>query len=55
MTHVRSKDGTPIGYDRVGEGPAVLLVIGALSYRGLGPSGPLATGSWRGGPCGRGL
>ncbi|WP_276353828.1 alpha/beta fold hydrolase [Cohnella caldifontis] len=28
-----SKDGTPIAYDTVGSGPAVILVGGALSYR----------------------
>ncbi|HET7855764.1 MAG TPA: alpha/beta hydrolase [Gaiellaceae bacterium] len=33
MSHVRSKDGTPIAFDRVGEGPAVVLVGGAFSYR----------------------
>jgi pimeloyl-ACP methyl ester carboxylesterase len=33
MSHVRSKDGTPIAFDRVGEGPAVVLVGGSFSYR----------------------
>ena len=42
MNKVASRDGTPIAYDRVGAGPAVILVDGALCYRGSGPSGPLA-------------
>jgi len=37
-----SKDGTAIAFDRIGEGPPVLLVDGAIAYRGFGPSGPLA-------------
>lgn len=39
---VTSKDGTPIAYDRVGEGPPVILVDGALCSRTLGPSVTLA-------------
>jgi pimeloyl-ACP methyl ester carboxylesterase len=39
---VTSKDGTTIAFDRLGQGPPVVLVDGALCYRGLGPSGPLA-------------
>jgi pimeloyl-ACP methyl ester carboxylesterase len=42
MSHVLSKDGTPIGFNRSGNGPAVILVDGALCYRASGPSGPLA-------------
>jgi hypothetical protein len=30
---VTSKDGSRIAYDRLGSGPAVILVGGALSYR----------------------
>ena len=30
---VRSRDGTPIAYDAVGDGPALILVGGAFSYR----------------------
>ena len=30
MSHVTSKDGTPIAYDRQGSGPAVILVGGGL-------------------------
>jgi pimeloyl-ACP methyl ester carboxylesterase len=42
MNKVVSKDGTPIGFDRSGKGPAVILVDGALCYRASGPMGPLA-------------
>ena len=33
MESVTSSDGTRIAYDRYGEGPAVILVNGALGYR----------------------
>jgi uncharacterized protein YndB with AHSA1/START domain/pimeloyl-ACP methyl ester carboxylesterase len=33
MNKVTSKDGTPIAFDRLGEGPAVILVSGALGVR----------------------
>lgn len=33
MRMVRSKDGTPIAYDRLGEGPALVMVTGALATR----------------------
>jgi pimeloyl-ACP methyl ester carboxylesterase len=33
MQTVNSKDGSRIAYDRIGSGPAVILVGGALSYR----------------------
>jgi pimeloyl-ACP methyl ester carboxylesterase len=33
MYTVTSADGTRISYDRPGEGPAVILVNGALGYR----------------------
>jgi pimeloyl-ACP methyl ester carboxylesterase len=39
---VTSRDGTTIAFDRVGDGPPVILVDGALCYRASGPSGPLA-------------
>lgn len=42
MNKVISKDGTSIVFDRVGQGPAVILVDGAFCYRGFGPSEPLA-------------
>ena len=37
-----SNDGTAIAFDRVGRGAPLILVDGALCYRGMGPSGPLA-------------
>jgi pimeloyl-ACP methyl ester carboxylesterase len=40
METVRSKDDTPIAFDRVGRGPSVILVGGALSDRSAGA--PLA-------------
>lgn len=33
MDHVTSADGTRIAYDKQGQGPAVVLVAGAFSYR----------------------
>ena len=39
---VTSKDGTLIAYSQVGQGPAVILVDGALCYREFGPSNALA-------------
>jgi pimeloyl-ACP methyl ester carboxylesterase len=30
---VRSRDGTSIAYDRIGDGPALILVGGAFSHR----------------------
>ncbi len=41
MGKVTSKDGTPIGFDQAGRGPAIVLVDGAMSYRAFG-LGPLA-------------
>ena len=35
---VASKDGTVIAYDRVGHGPALILIVGALCSRTVGPS-----------------
>mgnify|MGYP001794301816 CR=1 FL=1 len=37
MPTVTSKDGTSIAYTRAGEGPAVILVDGALCFRAFGP------------------
>jgi pimeloyl-ACP methyl ester carboxylesterase len=37
-----SRDGTPIAYSRLGKGPPLVFVDGALCYRASGPSGPLA-------------
>lgn len=45
MSHVAtavSADGTRIAFERGGEGPAVVLVDGALCSREVGPSGGLA-------------
>lgn len=42
MAFVTSKDGTRIGYESMGSGPAIVLVDGALCYRGSGPALPLA-------------
>jgi len=37
-----SKDGTPIAVDRIGSGPALILVDGAMCSRGFGPMPALA-------------
>ena len=42
MSHVNSKDGTPIAYERSGSGPALILVDGALCSRAFGPLPKLA-------------
>ncbi len=42
MAPVKSKDGTEIAYGKQGHGPAVILVDGALCYRGFGPMPHLA-------------
>ncbi|MGE5073880.1 MAG: alpha/beta fold hydrolase [Anaerolineae bacterium] len=42
MKTVTSKDGTQIAYDTKGSGPALILVDGALCYRGFGPMPGLA-------------
>lgn len=42
MTTVRSKDGTAVAFETSGEGPPIILIDGALCYRGSGPSRPLA-------------
>lgn len=42
MQTVTSKDGTKIAYSKMGSGPALLLVDGALGYRDFGPSKSLA-------------
>lgn len=33
MATVTSKDGTKIGFDKIGSGPAVILINGAMAYR----------------------
>src|SRR5262245_42753154 len=42
MPTVTSKDGTTIAYEKSGQGPAVVLVDGALCYREFGPARGLA-------------
>jgi pimeloyl-ACP methyl ester carboxylesterase len=42
MPTVTSRDGTPIAYDRIGSGPALILVDGALCSRAFGPMPKLA-------------
>ena len=42
MTAVTSSDGTKIAFDRIGAGPPVILVDGALCYRQSGPNPALA-------------
>ena len=42
MNKVTSKDGTEIAYEKSGEGPALILVDGALCYRSFGPMQELA-------------
>ena len=42
MSTVTSKDGTTITYEKSGNGPALILVDGALCYRSFGPMAELA-------------
>lgn len=42
MSQVTSRDGTLIGYERSGSGPALILVDGALCSRDFGPTAKLA-------------
>jgi pimeloyl-ACP methyl ester carboxylesterase len=42
MHTVTSRDGTKIAFDKVGDGPALILVDGALCSRSMGPNGRLA-------------
>ena len=37
MSTVKSKDGTTIGFDRMGDGPPVILVGGAFQHRAFDP------------------
>jgi pimeloyl-ACP methyl ester carboxylesterase len=39
---VTSKDGTTIAYEKIGSGPALVLVDGAMCYRDFGPCRSLA-------------
>jgi len=42
MNTMRSRDGTTIAYDRLGEGPPLILVDGAFCNRAFGPMPKLA-------------
>ena len=42
MEKVISRDGTTIAVDRLGSGPALILIDGAMCSRGFGPMPPLA-------------
>lgn len=42
MNTVTSADGTTIAYDRIGEGPPVIIIDGAMGHRDFGPSRALA-------------
>src|SRR5690606_35940199 len=42
MPALTSPDGTLIGYERSGSGPALILVDGAMCHRAAGPMRPLA-------------
>src|SRR5215469_15982920 len=42
MPTVHSKDGTSIAYDTLGNGPAVILIDGALGFRWFGAASELA-------------
>lgn len=42
MDKVRSRDGTLIAFDRLGSGPPLVLVDGAMCHRALGPTPKLA-------------
>ncbi len=36
MDKVRSEDGTPIAFERIGEGPPLIFVVGAFNDRATG-------------------
>lgn len=42
MNKIISRDGTGIAYEKIGAGPALILVDGALCYRSFGPMPKLA-------------
>ena len=42
MATVTSRDGTPLAFTRIGSGPPLIIVDGALCHRGFGPSAQLA-------------
>ena len=53
MPHLTSPDGTTIAYDRIGDGPPIILVDGAMCYRGAGPWTPLRSCSLTPSRCSR--
>jgi hypothetical protein len=42
MSTIRSADGTTIGYTRIGQGPPLILIDGAMCSRSFGPMPKLA-------------
>lgn len=42
MSTVTSKDGTSIAYDKMGQGPALIFIDGALNWRGMSLTLPIA-------------
>jgi pimeloyl-ACP methyl ester carboxylesterase len=42
MSTVTSKDGTTIAYDKVGEGPAIIFIDGAMNSRSFSLAAPIA-------------
>ena len=42
MSHVISKDGTHIAYERLGSGPPLILIDGAMCSRAFGPAPKIA-------------
>jgi pimeloyl-ACP methyl ester carboxylesterase len=42
MSTVTSRDGTAIAFERLGDGPPLILVDGAMCHRAFGPARPLA-------------
>ncbi|HJR70916.1 MAG TPA: alpha/beta hydrolase [Gammaproteobacteria bacterium] len=42
MSHITSQDGTPIAYERLGSGPPVILIDGAMCSRAFGPMPKIA-------------
>lgn len=42
MSTVTSKDGTTIAFDKTGQGPALIFIDGALNYRAMSLTAPIA-------------
>jgi hypothetical protein len=43
MSTATSKNGASIGFDKIGAGPALILIDAAGGFRGFGPMQPLAS------------